>query len=261
MNDIQLFYYEGNRARIVMIDGQAWWVAKDVCDILGYTNVTKALNDHLDEDERSSLTIREGTSNKGGNPNMNIISESGLYCLILRSNMPKAKEFRKWVTGTVLPQVMRNGIPEKHEEKLSEAIMLSARMILDAAGIKDNQLALALDRVASHYTGYSLLALSGVTLIAPTKCQLLTPTEIGKHFGVSGRKVNTILCEEGYQKKNGKNYEPLEPGEPFAVMQDTGKQHSDGTPVRQLKWESSFITELEDVFNENYFDWRQASHG
>ena len=148
-----------------------------------------------------------------------------------------------------------------YEDKLSEAIMLSARMILDAAGIKDNQLALALDKVASHYTGYSLLALSGVTLVAPTKCQLLTPTEIGKHFGVSGRKVNKILCEEGYQKKNGNSYEPLEPGEPFAVMQDTGKQHSDGTPVRQLKWESSFITELEDVFSENYFDWRQASHG
>ena len=258
MNDIQLFYYEGNRARIVMINGQPWWVAKDVCNILGYANVTDTLNKHLDEDERDTLAIREGTS---GNPNMNIINESGLYCLILRSNMPKAKEFRKWVTGTVLPQVMRNGLPERHEGNLSEAIMLSARMILDAAGIKDNQLALALDKVASHYMGYSLLALSGVTLVAPTKCQLLTPTEIGKHFGVSGRKVNKILCEEGYQKKNGNSYEPLEAGEPFAVMQDTGKQHSDGTPVRQLKWESSFITELEDMFNENYFDWRQVSNG
>ena len=67
----------------------AWFVAKDVCDILGYSNVTKALNDHLDDDERSTLTIREGIR---GNPNMNIINESGLYCLILRSNMPKAKE-------------------------------------------------------------------------------------------------------------------------------------------------------------------------
>ena len=144
MNEIQQFFYEGKQARIVMKDGQAWWVAKDVCDILGYANVTKALNDHLDEDERNTLTIREGIR---GNPNVNIINESGLYCLIRRSNMPKAKEFRKWVTGTVLPLVMRNGIPENREDKLTDTIMYSARMILDAAGIKDNQLALALDKV------------------------------------------------------------------------------------------------------------------
>ena len=243
MNEIQQFFYEGKQARIVMKDGQAWWVAKDVCDILGYANVTKALNDHLDEDERAALTIREGRQGRS----MNIINESGLYCLILRSNMPKAKEFRRWVTGTVLPLVMRNGLPENREDKLTDTIMYSARMILDAAGIKDNQLALALDKVAAHYTGYSLLALSGVTLIAPTKCQLLTPTEIGKHFGISGRKVNETLCNEGYQTKDGQSYKPLELGEPFAVMMDTGKRHSDGTPIRQLKWESSIINEIEDL--------------
>ena len=98
-----------------------WWVAKDVCDILGYSNVTDTLNKHLDEDERSTLAIREGTSPKGGNPNMNVINESGLYCLILRSNMPKAKEFRKWVTTTVLPQVMREGLPDSQCEGTSIA--------------------------------------------------------------------------------------------------------------------------------------------
>ncbi len=99
-------------------------------------------------------------------------------------------------------------------------------------------------------TGESLLALSGTVLEAPTKCQLLTPTELGKHFGVSARKLNATLCSNGYQKREGKSYEPLEAGEPYAVMLDTGKQHSDGTPVRQLKWESSFITEIEDLFTQ-----------
>ena len=245
MNEIQQFFYEGKQARIVMKDGQAWWVAKDVCDILGYANARDALAKHLDDDER--IVSRIATPSNGGYSNVNLINESGLYCLILRSNMPKAKEFRRWVTGTVLPLVMRNGLPENREDKLTDTIMYSARMILDAAGIKDNQLALALDKVAAHYTGYSLLALSGVTLIAPTKCQLLTPTEIGKHFGVSGRKVNETLCNEGYQTKDGQSYKPLELGEPFAVMMDTGKRHSDGTPIRQLKWESSIINEIEDL--------------
>lgn len=244
-SNIQLFYYENTPARVIMLNGQPWWVAKDVCDILGYSNSRKALADHLDEDEKGVTTCYT----PGGEQEMNIINESGLYCLIMRSNMPKAREFRRWVTGTVLPQVMRNGLPERSDEKLTKTIMYATRMILDAAGVKDNQLALALDRVATHYTGESLLALSGIVLEAPTKHQLLTPTEIGKHFGVSAREVNKILCETGYQIKEGKNYEPTENGEPYAVMQETGKWHSNGTPVRQLKWESSFLTEIKDLFN------------
>ena len=248
MNEIQLYNYGNSAVRIVMYGNPpaAWFVAKDVCDILGYSNERKALADHLDEDEKNTVTIRYGNR---GNPNMNIISESGLYCLTLRSNMPKAKEFRKWVTGTVLPQIRETGsyVPD-NEKKLSEPILYGAKMVFEAAGIQDNQLALALDKVMKHYTGQSMLAISGITLIAPTKCQLLTPTEIGKHFGVSGRKVNEILCAEGYQVRQGKNYEPLELGQPYAVMLDTGKQHSDGTPIRQLKWESSFLTEIEELF-------------
>ena len=119
--------------------------------------------------------------------------------------------------------------------------------MLEVAGIKDNQLALALDSVAENYTGKSLISLSGVTLIAPNNCQLLTPTEIGKHFGISGRKVNKILCEEGYQAREGKGYTPLEAGEPFAVMLDTRRKHSDGTPVRQLKWEEYILNEIADI--------------
>ena len=94
-NSIQLFSYNEDPVRVIMLGEPPapWWVAKDVCDILGYTNVTDTLNKHLDEDERNTLAIREGNR---GNPVVNVINESGLYCLILRSNMPKAKEFRKW---------------------------------------------------------------------------------------------------------------------------------------------------------------------
>lgn len=191
---------------------------------------------------------RIATPSNGGYSDVTLINESGLYCLILRSNMPKAKEFRKWVTATVLPQVMRNGLPLSEDEKLTETIMYTTRMILDAAGIKSNQLALALDRVASHYVGRSLLALSGIVLEAPTNRQLLTPTQIGKHFGVSGRRINEVLVQYEYQRKEGTSYEPLELGVPFAVMQDTGKRHSDGTPIRQLKWDSSIVEELQDIF-------------
>ena len=248
MNNIQLFSYSGSAVRVVMLGEPPapWWVAKDVCDILGYSNVTDTLNKHLDVDERNTLTIREGNR---GNPEMNIINESGLYALIMQSEKPQAREFRKWVTGEVLPSIRKTGSYSLTGEiKLTlPDILRSARIILEAASIKDNQMALALDSVAESYTGKSLINLSGVNLIAPNNCQLLTPTEIGKLFGLSGRKVNEILCREGYQERVGKGYTPLEAGEPFAVMLDTRKKHSDGTPVRQLKWEDCFLTEISDI--------------
>ena len=123
-----------------------------------------------------------------------------------------------------------------------------AKAVFEAANIKDNQLALALDKVGKHYTGQSMLALAGITLIAPVQCQMLNPTQIGKHFGVSARKVNQVLLDSGYQVKTDAGYEPTELGEPYAVMLDVNKPRSDGTPIRQLKWNSDLLDEINYLF-------------
>ena len=108
-NNLQVFnFQENNQVRTIEQNGEAWFVAKDVCDILGLTNVTKALY-ALDNDEKSTLTLSKGTSPKGGYPKLNIISESGLYALILRSEKPNAKPFRKWITSEVLPSIRKSG--------------------------------------------------------------------------------------------------------------------------------------------------------
>ena len=107
-NSLQVFNYEGSTVRTVMLDGEVWFVAKDVCDILEISNVSKAIQE-LDDDEKSTLTISEGTSPKGGNPNMNVVSESGLYALIFKSRKPEAKAFARWVRHELLPQVMHTG--------------------------------------------------------------------------------------------------------------------------------------------------------
>lgn len=105
-NSIQVFNYNDYEIRTVQSerDGNVWFVAKDVCDVLGHTNSRVAVQ-QLDDDEKDVSEIYT----LGGMQEMTIISESGLYTLILRSNKPNAKEFRRWVTGTVLPSVMRNG--------------------------------------------------------------------------------------------------------------------------------------------------------
>ena len=87
-------------------NGDPWFIAKDVCEILGLDNVTKALYG-LDDDEKNTVTIGKGIR---GNPNRTIINESGLYSLILRSRKPEAKAFKKWVTAEVLPSIRKRGM-------------------------------------------------------------------------------------------------------------------------------------------------------
>lgn len=98
------FDYGGQRVRTVMIDGEVWFVARDVCAVLGLTNVAMALGG-LDDDEKGVSTV----DTPGGNQQLNIISEAGLYSLILRSRRPQAKAFKRWVTHDVLPEVRRTG--------------------------------------------------------------------------------------------------------------------------------------------------------
>lgn len=99
MNDLQIFNYNGAQVRTVEKNGEPWFVLKDVCDVLGIVNVTQAAA-RLDEDERSMFNI-------GRQGEVNIISESGLYNVILRSDKPEAKPFRKWVTSEVLPSIRK----------------------------------------------------------------------------------------------------------------------------------------------------------
>ena len=103
MNEIQKFVNEQfGTIRTVNIDGEPWFIAKDVCDILGVQNVTQATQ-QLEDFERSMFNIgRQGEAN--------IINESGFYSLVLRSRKPIAKPFRIWVTSEVLPSIRKHGM-------------------------------------------------------------------------------------------------------------------------------------------------------
>jgi prophage antirepressor-like protein len=95
---------ENYTLRAAAIDGQEWFVAKDVCDILEIKNYRDAV-ESLDDDERVSVLV----DTLGGKQTMIAINESGLYALIFRSRKPKAREFRRWVTSEVLPAIRRTG--------------------------------------------------------------------------------------------------------------------------------------------------------
>lgn len=125
-NEIQQFDFRGASLRTLTDKaGEPWFVAKDVCDILGHSNVSMAL-DRLDDDERSKFNLgRQGETN--------IVNEAGLYVLVLGSRKPEAHEFKRWVTHEVLPQIRRTGgyIPTTAADDdmtiLAKAVMIGQR--------------------------------------------------------------------------------------------------------------------------------------
>ena len=99
--EILPFDFEEQAVRVVMRDGDPWFVAADICRVLELSNPTEAIRP-LDDDERAKYFLgRQGKSN--------IISESGLYALVVRSSKPEARRFRKWITSEVLPAIRRHG--------------------------------------------------------------------------------------------------------------------------------------------------------
>lgn len=115
MNAITPFLYGSKEVRTVVIDNQPWFVAKDVCDVLGLSNPTMSLQT-LDEDERAKFNL-------GRQGNTNIVNEPGLYSLILGSRKPEAKKFKRWITHEVIPSIRNHGAyitPETLEKTLAD---------------------------------------------------------------------------------------------------------------------------------------------
>ena len=107
MNELQIFNNnEFGEVRALDINGEPWFVGKDVTDILGYSNSRKAIGDHVDAEDKGVTKC----DTLGGAQDMAIINESGLYSLILRSQLPSANRFKRWVTSEVLPAIRKHGV-------------------------------------------------------------------------------------------------------------------------------------------------------
>ena len=106
MNELQVFKNdEFGSIRTVIIENESWFVGKDVAEVLGYTNPSKALSDHVDTEDKLNNETLLSLGQRGGW----LINESGLYSLILSSKLPSAKKFKRWVTSEVLPAIRKTG--------------------------------------------------------------------------------------------------------------------------------------------------------
>lgn len=106
MNELQIFNStEFGEVRTIVIDNEVWFVGKDVAEVLGYSDTNQAIRKHIDEEDKLTRQI-DGIGQKR---EMYIINESGLYSLVLSSKLPKAKEFKRWITKEVIPSIRKYG--------------------------------------------------------------------------------------------------------------------------------------------------------
>lgn len=191
MNDLQVFSYNGADVRTVEKDGQPWWVLKDVCEVLELDSPHKVAN-RLDDDEKGRNLI----PTPGGKQEMAVINESGLYNVILRSDKPQAKPFRKWVTSEVLPTIRKTGQynASAKPNKALEIKETNARVRLSNQFLKLAKV----DTLSREYKNILVAkaaeALTGVQLIPlPVSSQkMYSATEIADMLGVTAQKIGKI---------------------------------------------------------------------
>lgn len=135
MNDLQIFNHpDFGEVRTVTIDDEPWFVGKDVAQVLGYQNPSKAILDHVDAEDKLNNDSLLSLGQRGGW----LINESGLYSLILSSKLPGAKEFKRWVTSEILPSIRKHGA-YMTPETLQAAILNPDTMIQLCQQLKNAQ--------------------------------------------------------------------------------------------------------------------------
>lgn len=136
-----LVHPEFGELRTVEIDGEPWFVGKDVAAALGYAKERNALDKHVDKDDALKRGV---TDSMGRTQQMTIINESGLYSLILSSKLPSAKEFKHWVTSEVLPSIRKNGAYIRNQENMTPAEIVARGLIAAQKIIEERDKEIAL---------------------------------------------------------------------------------------------------------------------
>ena len=189
---------EFGSVRTTLIGGQPYFVGKDVADILGYANTRKALIDHVDEEDKDGVTIRDAI---GRNQTMTAINESGLYSLILSSMMPNAKKFKRWVTNEVLPAIRKHGLYATDDLIANPDLAIAAFTALKEEREKNKELMAA---VAIGQQQIAEMKPKATYYDVVLKCRdAVNISVIAKDYGWSAMRMNEYLHEKGIQFKQG----------------------------------------------------------
>ena len=198
MSELQIFKdAEFGSVRTLTINDEPYFVGKDVAEILGYTNPSKALADHVDEYDKLNNESLSSLGQRGGW----IINESGLYSLILSSKMPNAKKFKRWVTSEVLPAIRKHGIYAIDEVLNNPDMLIAALTELKAEREKTKLLT---ETVAVQKQQISEMKPKASYYDVVLNCKdLVAISVIAKDYGWSANRMNQYLHKKGVQYKQG----------------------------------------------------------
>lgn len=198
MSELQIFKNaEFGSVRTVTVEGEPYFVAKDVAEILGYSNPRDAINKHVDEEDKGVAKC----DTLGGKQELTVINESGLYSLILSSKMPNAKRFKRWVTSEVLPTIRRHGLYAMDEVLANPDILINALLELKAERERNSSLQ-AMVAVQSQQMIEMQPKVSYYDVVLNCK-DLVAISVIAKDYGWSATKLNQYLQQKGIQYKQG----------------------------------------------------------
>lgn len=179
----QIFSFENNQVRTILINDELYFVGKDVANVLGYSNTKDALLRHVDSEDKMGSRI----TTSGQSREMTIINESGLYSLILKSKLPNARKFKRWVTSEVLPTIRKTGSYTNVPRSFAEALRL-------AADLEEEKMMLE-QKVAEYEPKITYLD----TILASKDA--VTTSQIAADYGMSAIQLNKILHHLGVQRK------------------------------------------------------------
>ena len=173
MNELQIFNFENNQVRTVLINEEPYFVGKDVATVLGFKDVNHAILDHVDEEDRVNSKTQGQNAPEYGQRGTWLINESGVYALVFGSKLPGAKKFKRWVTNEVLPTIRKTG-----GYKVPDNPMDALKLMFEAQ-TQTNQQVGALDK--------------RVTDLEDNK--LLDPGEYNYISRAVKRKVKEVICD------------------------------------------------------------------
>ena len=197
-NEIQIFKNdEFGQVRTTTINGEPWFVGKDVADILGYSNPRDAISKHVDDEDKGVANC----DTLGGRQTLSIINESGLYALIIGSKLPTAKKFKRWVTSDVLPSIRKTGsytVDPLQKQRL-EIDLNNSRANVAALWLEIGKLATPeYKQVCSSYAS-SVLSV-GKEVIPLPECKIdryYSAAEIAAALGITANRVGKIANQNG----------------------------------------------------------------
>ena len=203
--EIQIFRNDRfGEVRTMVINDEPWFVGKDVAEVLGYQNASKALTDHVDDEDKLNNVSLSSLGQRGGW----LINESGLYALILSSKLPQAKEFKRWVTSVVLPSIRRNGayLTDDALARFAEDPDYGIKLLNTLKRERTERLALMKENVTLSLENERMKPMADYCAKILACTDTVTVTQIAQDYGMTAQDFNEMLADMKIQYRCGRQW-------------------------------------------------------